>query len=102
MYERGENSIELTYLRRLILPSSIVKEFSPNTVQTKTRQRNPSIQSMENISSLRSSFKHQRSIGNELIHSLALSPNEEILLAGTNQNHLYQIAFSKMASRLLI
>jgi hypothetical protein len=102
MYERGENSIELTYLRKLILPSSILNEFSPKTVQTKTRQRNLSIQSMENLFSLRSSFKHEKSIENELIHSLALSPNEEILLAGTNQNHLYQIAFSKMASRLLI
>jgi hypothetical protein len=76
MYERNENSVELTYLRTLILPSTIVNDFSARIIQ--------------NIS------LHERSLSNEVIRSLALSPNEETLLAGTNANHLYEFAFSKI------
>jgi WD40 repeat protein len=62
MYERNENSCQLNYLRKLILPSS--------------------------------------NKSNEIIKSLALSPNEETLLAGTNYNHLYQFSFSKKETNI--
>ena len=73
MFERAENSARLSYLRRLILPSSPLASSNP---------RRP-----------------QRS-SDELISSFALSPNEETLLVGTNHNHLYEIAFSKMVTDL--
>jgi hypothetical protein len=66
MYERSENSDELTYLRRLILPSLMHEDFS------------------------------MKKSSNEIIKSLTLSANEENLLVGTNCNHLYQISFSNM------
>jgi hypothetical protein len=64
MYEKNENNSQLTYLRKLILPSK--------------------------------NFSKQKS--NEVIRSLALSPNEETLLAGTNTNHLYEFSFSKIVN----
>lgn len=69
MYERNVNCTELTYLRRLILPSSNTKDIS---------------------------IELHKQQSNEIIQSLALSPNEETLLVGTNTNHLYEFAFSKI------
>ena len=72
MYERSENSAELTYLRTLFLPSSAINNFATKKIQNNFIDTN------------------------EVIRSLALSPNEETLLAGTNANHLYEFAFSKI------
>ena len=106
MYERAENSIELTYLRRFILPLSNINDFSLKRIETnfinrKIPKRTISVKlSNEQLNrstlSLNSSLIHEESISDELIRSLALSPNEETLLVGTNKNHLYEIAFSKM------
>jgi hypothetical protein len=56
MYQRNENTSNLNYLRKFVLPLK----------------------------------------SNEIISSFALSQNEEILLVATNQNHLYQLDFSKI------
>lgn len=74
MFERAENSGQLSYLRRLILPSSSLNSPVSRRLHGST---------------------------DELISSFALSPNEETLLVGTNHNHLYEIAFSKMVTDLL-
>ena len=74
MFERAENSGQLSYLRRLILPSSSLNSPISRRLHGST---------------------------DELISSFALSPNEETLLVGTNHNHLYEIAFSKMVTDLL-
>ena len=53
----------------------------------------------ENVFSSASSYLHESLRSNEVIVSLALSPNEETLLAGSNTNHLYEFAFSKIVIR---
>ncbi|CAF1123424.1 unnamed protein product [Adineta steineri] len=98
MFERSENNIDLTYLRKFILPSSLINNLFHQNLRRNPAKSAP-IRSMENIFLSDLSFKNQRSTTNEIIHSLALSPNEEILLAATNYNHLYEITFSKMDYR---
>ncbi|CAF3386343.1 unnamed protein product [Rotaria socialis] len=106
MYERNENGIELTYLRRLVLPSYSINDFSIKKTQfhlnnRKKLQKKNSLklfkqESIRNSLVFDSSLINQRLISNEIILSLSLSPNEETLLVATNFNNLYEIAFSKM------
>lgn len=49
-----------------------------------------------NDSLLNSLKKNNKINSNEIILSLALSPNEETLLIATNFNNLYEISFSKI------
>ncbi|CAF1441079.1 unnamed protein product, partial [Adineta steineri] len=98
MFERSENNVDLTYLRKFVLPSSLINNLFHQNLRRNPTQSAP-IRSIENIFLSDLSFKNQRSTTNEIIHSLALSPNEETLLAATNYNHLYEITFSKMDYR---
>lgn len=67
MFERNDAARDqLTYVRRLVLPSSTLNQVASRRTST------------------------------EIIHALALSPNEETLLAATNGNQLFEIVFSKL------
>jgi hypothetical protein len=106
MYERSENSDGLTYLRRLILPSPLNDDLSlkkrPKSGYRNVLNKLTNEFSMGDILSSHSSFEEDIRLfdsSNEIILSLSLSPNEETLLCGTNQNHIYQIHFSKMVTK---
>ncbi|CAF3849927.1 unnamed protein product [Didymodactylos carnosus] len=85
MYERAEHSDQLTYLRELLLPTiptaNLKLSVTPFLKSQLTTHEVPSL---------------QYSTSDEQISSLALSPNEETLLAATNYNQLYEISFSKV------
>ncbi|CAF1143866.1 unnamed protein product [Rotaria sordida] len=104
MYERNENCFYLTYLRRFILPSfNSINDFSikrtKNNIGYRKSLKRFKNESIEKNYSIDSSYRNQKSISNDIILSLALTPNENTLLVATNYNNLYKINFSNMDYR---